>query len=120
MIQVRHKKRTEAKGFSFYHPSVLGCPDQMLAVVVLSQHFVSLPKTVRPIIPQGAQNVGHVEIMESAVCSLAPYSQFAEKVRHHLCMDEPKRSTPVCRRMSLTQVILVKLIPMGLVLTLEI
>ena len=52
MIQVRHKKKTGVE--SFYHPSLPCCPDQMLAVMELSQHLVSLPKTVRPIIPQGA------------------------------------------------------------------
>ena len=62
--------------------------------------------------------VGHVKITWSAVCSLAPHSHFAEEARPYLCMDEPKRSTLVCRRLSLTEAVLVKLIPMGLVLTL--
>ena len=35
-----------------------------------------------------------------------------------LCMDEPKRPTPVRRRLSVAQAVLVKLIPMGFVLTL--
>ena len=29
--------------------------------------------------------------MWSAVCSLAPRSEFAEEARPHLCVDEPKR-----------------------------
>ena len=62
--------------------------------------------------------MGHVKIMWSAVCSLALHSHFAEKARPHLRMDEPKRPTPVRRRLSLTQAVLVKLIPMCLVLTL--
>ena len=53
-----------------------------------------------------------------AVCSLAPHSHFAEEARSHLCMDEPKRPTPVRRQLNLTPAALVKLIPMGLVLTL--
>ena len=62
--------------------------------------------------------MGHVKIMWSAVCSLAPHSHFAEEARPHLCMDEPKRPTPVHRQLSLTQAVLVKLISMSLVLTL--
>ena len=85
----------------------------------IEPHLVSLPKAVRPIIPRGARRVGHVKIMWSAVCLLAPHSQFGEEARPHLCMDEPKRPTPLRRRLSLTQAVLAKLIPMGLVLTLE-
>ena len=114
MIQVRHKKRMGTKGLFFYYPSLLCCPDQMLALMELSQHLVSLSKTVSPIIPRGAWAcIGHAEIMWSAVCSLVPHSQFAEEARPHLFMDEPKR-----RRLSLAQAVLVKLIPIGLMLTL--
>ena len=60
----------------------------------------------------------HVKIMWFAVCPLALHSHFAEEARPHLCMDEPKRPTTVRRRLSLTQAVLVKLIPKGLVLTL--
>ena len=119
MIQVRHKKRMGTEGLSFYDPNVLCCLDQMLAVTELSQHLVSSSKTVRPIIPRGARCMGHVKIMLSAVCSLAPHLHFAEEARPHWCMDESKRPTPVRRRLSLTQVVLVKLIPIGFVLTLE-
>ena len=62
--------------------------------------------------------MGHVKIMWSAVCSLAPYSHFAEEARPHLCMDEPKRPMPVRRRLSLTQAVLVQIILIDLVLTL--
>ena len=63
--------------------------------------------------------MGHVQIMWSAVCSLAPHSHSAKEARPHLCMDEPKRPTPVRRRLSLTQAVLVKLIPISLVLALK-
>ena len=80
MIQVRRKKRTGAKGLSFCHSSSLRCRDQMLAVIELShQHIVSSSKTVRPIISRGARCVSHIEIMWSAVCSLAPHPQFSEE-----------------------------------------
>ena len=62
--------------------------------------------------------MGHVKIMWSAVFSLALHSHFVEEARLHLCMDEPKRSRSVRRRLSLTQAVLVKLIPKGLLLTL--
>ena len=62
----------------------------------------------------------HAKIMWSAVDLLAPHSHFSEEARPHLCMDEPKRPTPVRRRLNLTQAVLVKLISMGLVLTLGI
>ena len=68
----------------------------------LSHHFVSSFKTVRPIVPRGAHCVSNVEIMWSAICSLAPHSQFAEEARTDLCVHEPKCSTPVRRRLSLT------------------
>ena len=119
MIQVKHKKRMGTEGLSFYHPNLLCCLDQMLAVMELSQHLVLSSKTVRPINPQGARCMGHVKIMWSAVCSLAPHSHFAEEAGLHLCMDEPKRSTPVRRQLSLTQAVLIKLIAIGLVLILE-
>ena len=111
------QQKNEAEGLSFYYHNLLCSLDQMLAVIKLNQHLVSSSKTVRPIISRGARCVGHVKIMWSAVCSLAPHSHFAEGARPRLCMDEPKRPTPVRGRMSLTQTGLVKLIPMGLVLT---
>ena len=95
------------------HPYLLCCLDQMLAVIELSQHLVSSSKTVRPIIPRGARCVGHVKIMWSAVCSLAPHSHFAEGAKPHLRMDKPKRPTQVRTRLSLIQAALVKLIPIG-------
>ena len=90
----------------------------MLTARAFSQHLVSSSKTVRPSIPRGARCVGHCEIMWSAVCLVAPHSQFATGARPHLYMDEPKRPTPERRRLSLTQAALGKPIPKGLVLTL--
>ena len=60
-----------------------------------------------------------VKIMWSTVCLLAPHLQFDKGARPHLCMDEPKRPTPARRRLNLTQAVLVKLIQIGLVLTLR-
>ena len=91
----------------------------MLPVTEWSQHLVSSSKTVRPITPRDARCMRNVKIMWSPVCSLAPHSHLAEEVRPHLCMDESKRPKPVRRRLSLTQAALVKLIPIGIVLTLE-
>ena len=91
MIQVRHKKRMGTDGLSFYHPGLMCCLDQMLAVTELSRILVLTSKIIRPIIPRNALCMGHVKIMWSAVCSLAPHSHFDEEAKPHLCMDEPKR-----------------------------
>ena len=93
--------RTGAEGLSFYYPRLLHCLDQMLAVMLLSQHRVSSSKTVRPRAPCGARCIGHAVRTWSAVCSEAPYSQLGEGARPHLCMDEWNRPTPVRRRLSL-------------------
>ena len=108
------KNRTGAEGLSFYYPRLLRCLNQMLAVMSLSQHQVSSSKTVRPRAPCGAQCIGHAVSTWSAVCSEAPHLQFGEGARPHLCMDEWNRSTPVRRRLSLTQAARGKPIPTGL------
>ena len=118
MIQVRHNKKMGTKDLSFYHPNLQCYLDQMLTVMELSQHLVPSSKIVRPIIPRGTRCLGHVKIMWSTVCLLAPDSHFAEEAKPHLCMDEPKPPTAVRGRLSLTQTVPVKLIPIGLVLTL--
>ena len=68
MVLVRHNQRMGTEGLPFYHPNLLCCLDQMLAVIELSQHLVSSSRTVRFIIPRGARCVGHVKILWSAVC----------------------------------------------------
>ena len=73
--------RTGAEGLSFYYPRLLHCLDQMLAVMLLSQHRVSSSKTVRPRAPCGARCMGHIVSTWSAVCSEAPHSQFGEGAR---------------------------------------
>ena len=118
MIQVGHTTRKEAEGLAFYHLILLCCLDQMLAVTELSQHLVSSFKTIRPIIPRGARCVEQVKIMWSAVCSQTLHSHFAEEARPYLCMGKPKRPTPARRRLSLAQIAIVKLVPIGFALTL--
>ena len=104
------------RGLSFYYPRLLHCLDEMLAVMLLSQHRVSSSKTVRPRAPCGARCIRHTVSTWSAVCSEAPHSQFGEGARPHLCMDKWNRPTPVRRRLSLTQVARGKPIPTGLAL----
>ena len=106
--------RTGAEGLSFYYPRLLYCPDQMLAVMSVSQHRVSSSKTVRPRVPCGAQCIGHAVSTWSAVCSEASHSQFGEGARPHLCMDEWNCPTPIRRWLSLTQAAQGKPIPTGL------
>ena len=106
--------RTGAEGLSFYYPRLLHCLDQMLAVMLLSQHQVWSSKTVRPRAPCGARCIGHAVSTWSAVCSEAPHSQFGEEARPYLCMNEWNRPTSVRRRLSLTQAVRAKAIPTGL------
>ena len=100
--------RTGDDGLSFYYPRLLHCLNQMLAVVLLSQHRVSSSKIVRLRAPCDARYIGHAVSTWSAVCSEASHSQFGKGARPHLCMDEWNRPTPVRRRLSLTQVALDK------------
>ena len=106
--------KDQGRGFILLPPWPPDCLGQMLTVRDFSQHLVSLSKTIRPNIPRGARCMGHCEIMWSAVCSLAPHSQFARGARPHLYMDEQKRPTPERRRLSLTQAALGRPIPKGL------
>ena len=106
--------RTGAKGLSFYYPRLLDCLNQMLTVVLLSQHRVLSSKTVRPRAPCGARCIGHAVSTWYVVCSEAPHSQLGEGARPHLCMDEWNRPTSVRRQLSLTQAARGKPIPTGL------
>ena len=54
-LLVRHKQDWGRDFLSFYYPKLLYCPDQMLAVMLLSQHRVLSFKTVRPSVTCGAQ-----------------------------------------------------------------
>ena len=110
--------KDQGRGFILLPPWPPNCLGQMLTVRDFSQHLVSSSKTIRPNIPRGARCMGHCEMMWSAVCSLAPHSQFVRGARPHLCMDEQKRPTPERRRLSLTQAALGRPIPKGLVLAL--
>ena len=92
---------------------MLYCLNQMLAVMLLSQHRVSSSKTVRPRAPCGARCTGHAIKTWSTVYSAVPHSQFGEGVRPHLCMGEWNRPTPVLKRLSLTQAAWDKPIPTG-------
>ena len=112
--------RTGAEGLSFYYPRLLYCPDQMLAVILLSQHRVSSSKTFRLRAPYDARCIGHAIRTWSVVCSAAPHSQFGKGARPHLCMDKCNRPKPVRRELSLTQAHRDKLIPTGLALVLGI
>ena len=106
--------RTGAEGLSFYYPRLLHCLNQMLGVMLLSQHRVLSASIARPRAPCGAQCIGHTVRTWSAVCSEAPHSRFGEGARPHLCMDEWNCPTPVFRRLSLTQAAQGKPIPTGL------
>ena len=114
-LQFRHKQDW-GRGFTFYYPRLLHCLNQMLAVMLLSQHLILSSKAVRPRAPYGTRCIGHAVSSWSTVCSEAPHSQFGEGARPYLCMDEWKRPTPVHRRLSLTQAAWGKPIPISLAL----
>ena len=80
--------RNKAKGLSFYYPIMLYCRDQMLAVMLLSQHRVSSSKTVRSRAPCSARCTWQAIRTWSAVCLAVPHSQFDEGTKPHLCVDE--------------------------------
>ena len=101
-LQVKHKQDW-GRGFILLLPQTVALPQSVLAVVLLSQHRVSLSKTVRPRAPCGARCIGHAVRTWSAVCSEALHSQLGEEARPYLCMYEWNRPTPVRRRLSLTQ-----------------
>ena len=110
------RARTGVEGLSFYHPKLLYCPDQMLAVMAFSQHQVSSSKTVRPRAPSGVRYMRQAVRSWSAVCSRAPHWQLGEGAKSHLCMVESNCPTSVRMRLSLTQAVWGKLIPAVLVL----
>ena len=76
-------------------------PNQILAVVVLSQHRVLPYKTFRPHATCDARCMGHIIRMWFAFSLMAQHLQFSEGAGPHLCMDEWNCS--ICRRLSLTQ-----------------
>ena len=108
-LQVRHKQDW-GRGFIFYYPILLHCMNQMLAVVLLSQHRVSSSKTVRPRAPCGARCIGH---------AVRHGLRFAQRRRTR---NSVKERDPICawtngiarRRLSLIQAARGKPIPTGL------
>ena len=106
--------RTGAEGLYFYYPRLLYYLDQMLAVMLLSQHRVSSSKTVRPRAPCSVRCIEHAVRTWSAVCSEAPNLQFGEGAKPYSCMDEWNRPTPIRRQLSLTQAARHTPIPAGL------
>ena len=70
--------RTGAEGLFFYYPRMLYCPDPILAVM-LSQHWVSSSKALRPRAPCGARCVGHVIRTCTTVCLGTPHPRFGER-----------------------------------------
>ena len=79
--------RTGDEGLSFYYPRLLYCLNQMLAVMLLSQHRVLSSKTIKPRAPCGAQCIGHAVRTWSAVCSCIYYISVVQTLarRGNLC-----------------------------------
>ena len=107
-------KQDQGRGFILFLPQTAALPESDVASGVIKSASSSSSKTVGPRAPCGAQCIRHAVSTWSVVCSEAPHSQFGERARPHLCMDEWNRPTPVRRRLSLTQVARGKPIPTGL------
>ena len=118
-LQVIHKWEW-GRGFILLLPQVAVLLGSDAGSDTAKQHRVLSSKTVRPRAPCGARCIGHAIRAWSAVCSTAPHLQFGEGARPHLCIDEWNRSTPVRRRLSITQAHRGKLIPTDLALVLGI
>ena len=101
-LQVRHKQDW-GRGFILLLPQAAVLPDQMFAVMLISQHRVSSFKTVKPRAPCGTRCIGHAIRTWSLVFSGTPHLQFGEGARPHLCMDEWNCPTPVLKRLSFTE-----------------
>ena len=110
--------RTGSEGLFFYYPRLLYCLNQMLAVMLLSQHQVFSSKTISPC---GARCMGHTIRMWSVVCSAVLHLQFSEGVRPCLCIYKWNHPIPVHSKwLSLTQAVQGKPISTGLALVLGI
>ena len=85
-------------------PRLLHCPDidQVLAMTVISQHWISSSKAISLCAPCGARCIRHAIKSWSLVFSRAPHSQFGEEARPHFCMDAWNRPASVRRRLSLS------------------
>ena len=86
-LQVRHKQDWP-EGLSFYYSRLLYCLDQMLAVMLLSQHQVLSSKTVRPRAPGSARCIGH---------AVRTCLQFVQ--RRHI-RNSVKERDPICAWMN--------------------
>lgn len=65
------------------------------------EYFSSSSKIVRPMIPRDARCAKHCEIMWSAVCTVALYSQLGKEARPYLYLEEQKPPIPGSKRLSL-------------------
>ena len=90
----QNRWKDQGRGFILLPSWPPNCLGQILTVRDFSQHLVLSSKTIRPNIPRGTRCMGHYEMMRSAVCSLAPHSQFVRGARPYLYIDEQKRPTP--------------------------
>ena len=80
--------RTGAKSLFFYYPRLLHCPDQILALMVLSHHQILSSKIIIPWAPSGARCMEHTVSLWSGVYSVVLHLQFDKIIIFHLCMDK--------------------------------
>ena len=110
--QVRHI-HDWAEGLSFYYSGLLHCLNQILTVVLLSQHRVSSSKTVRFRAPCGAQLIGHA-VEHGLRFVQGHHTLNFMKKRDPICAWTKELPNTVRNRLSLTQAARGKPIPTGL------
>ena len=79
LLQVRHKQDW-GQGFILLLPQAAVLPDQMLAVMMLSQHQVLSYKNVRRRASCRDRCMGHVIRTWFAICSMTPLLQFGAPI----------------------------------------
>ena len=112
-LQVRHKQDWD-RGFILLLPQAVVLPESDAGSDVIKPASGFVIQNFQISAPCGARCIGHVVRTWSAVCSETQHSQFGEGARSHLCMDKWNRSTPVCKRLSLTKAARDKPIPTDL------
>ena len=86
-LQVRHKQDW-GRGFILLLPQTAALPESDAGSGVIQPASSFVIQNGQPRAPCGARCIGHAVRTWSAVCSEAPHSQFGERARPHLCMDE--------------------------------
>ena len=95
-LWVTHKQDL-GRGFSLYYPRLLYFSDQMLVVMLFSQHCVLLSEIITPRALCDVQCMVNAIRTWFAVCLKTLHSQFGEEARSDLCINKCNLPRPVRR-----------------------